>query len=928
MDRLLFMFLGFIATKIVIIRGISLSLHQININTMIVSFQIPYRTVWGESVAVDLTAVTKTGKETNTHLSLSTVDGNLWRGEVPLSASAVKISYQYSIEKDDSVVRREWDMQARTVALPKGSVNRLLCIDHWRECPSNPHRYTSAFTEAFSRRQLMDWPETPWERSLTIWVEAPEVPSDCILAVLGSSPLLGEWQQGREVRLVPVAPNTWAFSLDLDAIDGTLEYKYLVLDADTGSQRGWELHDNRLLAKPAVERKMSVSIEDSPVSLPFAPWRGAGCVIPVFSLRSEHSFGVGDFGDLKRMVNWVAMTGQRVLQLLPVNDTTLSRRWTDSYPYNAISIYALHPLYADLSALPPLEDAAQRTAYRDAQQKLNALPRMDYERVMDTKHNYLRCLFVQEGKKTMATKAYKAFYSANREWLLPYAAFCTLRDLFHTPDFRRWPKYRQYTDKIASMLMKKDTETADEIDFNCYVQYILHEQLTEAQRYARSKGVALKGDIPIGISPTSVEAWKEPHYFNLDGQAGAPPDYFSQNGQNWGFPTYNWEAMLADGCRWWRSRFEKMAEYFDAYRIDHVLGFFRIWEIPQDSVHGLLGHFAPALPMSVDEIEEFGLTWREQVYLQPYITDRIINRLFGDDTATVRHTYLEPMGNGRYALKEEYNTQRKVEAVFSNKNDAHSLSIRDGLYRLISNVLFLRDKHETDKFHPRIVAMHDFLYEDLGDWEKDAFNRIHEHYFHHRHNQFWYEQAMKKMPHLVAATRMLVCAEDLGMIPECVPWVMNELGILSLEIQTMPKKSWVQFANLWENPYRSVATISTHDMPTLRGWWDEQRETVQTYYNQMLYHEGQAPHPLPGAVAEEIVVRHLESPSMLCLLSLQDWLSIDESVRFSDPDAERINVPSNPRHYWCYRMHVTIEQLMANTALNEKIRGLVRSSGR
>ncbi len=893
---------------------------------MNIGFQIPYRTNWGESVRVSLTWVTKTGKESHTELDLSTTDGEVWRGETSVPSSAIAVCYQYSIRNEETTVRSEWNNVPRRLPLTQGN-NRVQTIDRWRDQPAETYLFSSAFTEAFLRHPAQPWPTIEAEKSLTLRVFAPEVPENHTLAILGSQPLLGEWQAGREVRLTPVGISEWAVSLDLSQLSGLLEYKFLTID-NTNGQQTWEVHNNRLLRTPHTERKMNIVLEDEVVRLPLAPWRGAGCVIPVFSLRSEQSFGVGDFGDLLRMVDWAALTGQRALQILPVNDTTLTGKWTDSYPYNSISIFALHPLYADLNALPPLEDAAMRTAYRGIQQKLNELQQLDYEKAMDAKRNYLHRIFRQEWKKVKATKEYKQFYAENEDWLVPYAAFCYLRDKNGTPNFRTWRSLSHFSLPSVRKLMKTGTESADEMDFFCYIQFILHKQLSEVQRHAREKGIALKGDIPIGISPDSVEAWTEPHYFNLNGQAGAPPDYFSTNGQNWGFPTYNWEAMLKDGCQWWRRRFEKMARYFDAYRIDHVLGFFRIWEIPQDSVHGLLGHFAPSLPMTVEEIESYGLPWREQTYTTPYITDRILHRIFEDDTSEVRRLYLEPQENGHYRLRPEFDTQRKVQAHFGDKQNARSVKLRDGLYRLISNVLFLRDEKQPDCFHPRIVAMHDFLYEDLGDWEKDAFNRIHEHYFHQRHNQFWYEQAMLKLPQLVDATRMLVCAEDLGMIPECVPWVMDKLGILTLEIQTMPKKAWQQFANLWENPYRSVATISTHDMPTMRQWWDEMREDAQHYYNDMLYHEGQAPHPMPGALAEEIVSRHLESPSMLCLLSLQDWLAIDEQRRNPYPEAERINVPANPRHYWQWRMHMTIEQLMGDTELNEKICGLVKSYGR
>ena len=283
-------------------------------------------------------------------------------------------------------------------------------------------------------------------------------------------------------------------------------------------------------------------------------------------------------------------------------------------------------------------------------------------------------------------------------------------------------------------------------------------------------------------------------------------------------------------------------------------------------------------------------------------------------------------------MKPEYDTQRKVEAWYkaNAKSDdtAELANLRDGLYALISDVLFVRDRKNKDKFHPRIGVQNDFIYQALWDNDKFVFNRLYNDYFYRRNNQFWYTEAMKKLPKLTQATRMLVCAEDLGMVPDCVPWVMNELRILSLEIQSMPKDPTTRFGKLSHNPYRSVDTISTHDMSTLRQWWDEDEERSQAYFNTTLRRGGEAPRPLPAWLAKDIVSRHLTSPSMLCLISFQDWLSIDEKLRLPDENAERINIPANPRHYWRYRMHLTIEQLLAADELNYEISTLIIQSGR
>ena len=654
----------------------------------------------------------------------------------------------------------------------------------------------------------------------------------------------------------------------------------------------------------------------------------AGTQVPVFSLRTCKSAGIGDFGDLKTMIDFVASTGQKVLQLLPINDTTITHTWTDSYPYSCISVFAIHPQYADLHALPELKDAKARAEAEKTRAELNALDKIDYEKVNDFKINYLRQIFNQEGEKMMKTAEYKAFFQDTELWLVPYAQYSYLRDKNGTADFNQWPDHQVWDEAERKVLADPKTAAYKNVAFFYFVQFVLDRQMQEAHEHAKAKGVILKGDIPIGVNRNGCDVWTEPKYFNLNGQAGAPPDDFSANGQNWGFPTYNWFEMLKDGCQWWNRRFQNMARYFDAYRIDHVLGFFRIWEIPVHSVHGLLGQFAPALAMSREEIESYGLHFQEDRFTRPFITDWVLDRVFHERAGEVKEKYLDRLDDERYQMKPEVDTQRKVEALFADVTNEKELWLRDGLYALISDVLFVRDHTNPGVFHPRISAQLDFIYESLYDNDKAAFNRLYNDYFYRRNNQFWYQEAMKKLPKLVQATRMLVCAEDLGMVPDCVPWVMDELKILSLELQSMPKDPSVKFGHLSRNPYRSVCTISSHDMPTLRMWWDENIQRTQEYYNTMLYRQGSAPHPLPGWLASDIISRHLTSPSMLCILSIQDWLATDEALRLPDADAERINIPANPKHYWRYRMHLNIEDLAADKRFVQSITEMISQSGR
>ncbi len=557
---------------------------------------------------------------------------------------------------------------------------------------------------------------------------------------------------------------------------------------------------------------------------------------------------------------------------------------------------------------------------------MNELVEVDFEAVSEGKWEFYRKAYKEQGKVVFETKGYQQFFRDNSEWLVPYAAFCYLRDTYKTVDFRQWGEYATYDREKIEVLCHKHSKSYDEIAIYYFLQYFLDKQLSEASHYARSKGVVLKGDLAIGISPNSADAWTDPHLFNMDAQTGAPPDDFSFTGQNWGFPTYNWERMRADGFRWWKRRFTKMADYFDAYRIDHLLGFFRIWEIPMDAVQGLLGHFSPALPMSHEELQANGFWLDETRHLQPYIRAYQLHEMFGENTDQIIEQFLINKGNGVFDLKPEFNTQRKIEHYFNETQG--DPDIRDGLYALVADVLFVRDKQEKNKFHPRITAQFTYSYRALSDSDKYTFDRIYDHFYYQRHNYFWSEQALQKLPDLIASTDMLVCAEDLGMIPACVPYVMHQLQMLSLEIQRMPKDATVTFADTRQYPYLSVCTNSTHDMSTLRGWWEEDGAMRQRYFNEVLGQWGEAPFYAEPWICKAIVRNHLWAPSMLTILPLQDWLSMDGELRRINPQEERINVPSNPRHYWRYRMHLTLDQLLQNDAMNDQIRTMIFETGR
>jgi 4-alpha-glucanotransferase len=649
------------------------------------------------------------------------------------------------------------------------------------------------------------------------------------LRIVGSAPELGQWNPAEAPEMLPDGDGHWYCEQAIAPTADKVEYKFCLLTPPLPwhpqATVRWEAGDNHTLIIRDDADAACLTF-DHPVFQEENPlWKCAGLALPVFSIRSRRSFGIGDFSDLLPLIDWAKITGQRLIQLLPINDTTYAHTWHDSYPYNAISVYALHPLYIDLNGMGTLRDPARRALYQQKQQALNALPAVDYEAVDHWKWQFFRELFSEAKDETLFATDYIAFCETHQDWLQPYAAYCCRRDASDTPELY------------------------------CFVQYHAHRQMAFAHDYARRQGIVLKGDIPIGVHADGVDATlTDPGLFNRTVRAGAPPDAFSADGQIWGFPTYRWPAMEAENYRWWKKRFAHIATYFDAYRIDHILGFFRIWQIPAEQNSGLGGYFYPALPLSAAEIAQAGLS-----------LDRIKGLL--------------------------------IEAP-------------------------------AQQYHPHIAAATLPPYQQLDDTEKQRFNHLYDDYFYHRHNTFWKQQALAHLAPLIHATGMLPCGEDLGMIPATVPEVMEQLQILSLEIERMPKSPGREFTDWQQAPYRSVCTTSTHDMPTLRGWWAEDREKTQRYYNGPLNLPGAAPEDCTPALCRRILQRHLHAPSMLAIFPLQDWLSIDELRRAPDADAERINVPAHSRHYWRYRMHLYIEDLLVADDLNEGIRGLIRESGR
>ncbi len=903
---------------------------------MRIHFFIRFHTNPGESLGISGNVCSLGNNDPSKAAPLSYFDNNGWHGTFEVDAAeAVHIKYKYILRINGHADIQEGGND-RVIDISKKGLHTIRVCDIW----NNPAEYENVFYTAPFKNVLLKENITAVKKKSPRFfthifkIKAPLLKKHEAVCIAGSGVALQEWSIV-EPLLLSRDDNWWSIKMDLAGEHLPMEYKYGIYDIKKKSFSGFEKGANRMLYPGTGEEQLTI-LQDGFLQVANNTWRGAGVAIPVFSLRTKNGFGVGEFADIALLADWAAETGLKVIQILPVNDTTATNSWKDSYPYAAISAFALHPIYINLEKVAGKKFADILKPLKKKQKELNDRETLDYEEVMRTKIAVMKVLFAAQKEELFKDEGFRDFFDKSKHWLVPYAAFCYLRDENRTSDSSQWKLYSTYDQASIEKYVSPRSKHYNDIATHYFIQYHLHLQLREASDYAHKKGVILKGDIPIGIYRYSCDAWVNPASYKMSEQAGAPPDAFAVKGQNWGFPTYNWRQMEQEGYLWWRQRFEQMSYYFDAFRIDHILGFFRIWSIPIHAVEGIMGHFEPSIPVYTGEFEERRIWFDLKRYTEPYIDGQFLNDLFGEDLVFVQQEFLDSNGDDRYALKEAFNTQRKVEAWSEQSgNKEKEKRIKTGLYDLISNVILLPapfvkgDVAEQGKwFHFRISMEDTYSYKSL-DWQtKHQLKELYVNYFYERQDDFWKTEALRKLPALKTATDMLVCGEDLGMVPASVPDVMKALNILSLEIQRMPKDSKLDFFHPHQAPYLSVVTPSTHDMSTIRGWWEEDKYVTQHFYNMELGQQGQAPPQCEPWISRIILHQHLYSPAILSIFQLQDLTGVSETLCSTDPRTERINDPANNENYWRYRIPFTLEHLLKEKHFNGELKEYIKASGR
>jgi 4-alpha-glucanotransferase len=905
---------------------------------MKIHFEIEYKTRWGQNLYVTGNCPELGNWEIKKAQRMEYGYHGKWKLPLVLKKPFKDLSYKYFLKDDyGNALFFEYGNE-RKIILENCKQKSLFLIDAWRPQRDDYNAfYSSTFTNNLMRRKYLPKKQGKLKQNSHIFrLYGPRIDPDHVFCILGEHPQLGSWNQNQPILMESSQYPVWEVQINFEYHPQNTAYKFGIYDTKKKKFQVFESGANRFIRHDGSFTDNQLHIQtDNQFNFPDVNWKGSGVSIPVFSLRSKKSAGVGEFADIRILIDWARKTGLKLVQILPINDTIAMHQWSDSYPYAAISVFALHPIYMRIEDMGNLKNEKKMNKYLADARTLNKKPDVDYEAVMMLKSQFFKDLYDQDRNNFLSDKNYLKFFKENADWLVPYAAFSCLRDRYQTPEFGLWPQYSVYRKEEIEKFVAPSTKHYDDIAVHYFIQFHLHHQMNGVAEYARNNNVVLKGDIPIGIYRYSSDAWVNPELYNMDKQAGAPPDAFAITGQNWRFPTYNWERMAKDNYAWWRKRLTNMQKYFDAYRIDHILGFFRIWEIPVTSVEGLMGQFNPAIPITIEEMNHRGLAFNHNRMCRPYIREYMINEIFGEKRDAVKEKYFDQNQSDFYDFKPEYDTQQKIVANFSvtdkinDQVDDTEKQMMRGLFSLVCNVLFLEDSESRTKvYHPRIALHSTYSYRELDDDTKHVLNEVYNHYFFERQEQFWRDQAMEKLPSIVESTNMLVCGEDLGMVPDCVPGVMQELNILSLEIQRMPKQRHLEFSQPSESPYLSVVTTSSHDMSTIRGWWEENREITQHFYNKVLQHSGEAPKFCEPWINREILIQHLFSPAMWAIFPLQDILGMDGDVRRNNPLVEQINVPSNPNHYWRYRMHLNLEDLLEFEAFNEALSELVDMTGR
>lgn len=652
-----------------------------------------------------------------------------------------------------------------------------------------------------------------------------------------------------------------------------------------------------------------------------------GVAIPVGALKTAKSCGTGEFLDLIPFAEFCKKAGIDLIQLLPVNDTG-----TESSPYSALSAFALHPVYIRLDVLP--EAAPFLTEIRDIADRYEYLPRFNYREIRDTKLAFLHLIYNINEKNIVGSPELAAWIAKN-PWIAEYAVFMNLKHRNFESSWKSWDKMRTPSHNEILERWNNPAKKSDHL-FYAWLQMRLDEQFSQAVAACEKNGIALKGDIPIMMNEDSCDAWANPEFFRDDLRAGSPPDGPNPLGQNWGFPIYNWDNLRDNGFSWWKERLRHSAKYYHAYRIDHILGFFRIWSIPYGEFSGYLGWPTPHTPVTQAELAERGFSGdRLRWICEPHVPTRTVETANNGDylgTHGLLGKLMNRIGNEElWLFKPEIHHENDIRSA--DLSDAVKETLvrawRDRMMQVTG-----RDNRGKPIYAPVWEFRNSTAWSTLSEGEKQSLEAL----FREKSAQnelLWKLQAEELLGTLTSSVPMLACAEDLGSIPESVPEVLGALGILGLKVIRWERR-WSEpgqpFRRIEEYPELSVATTSVHDSSTLRGWWEQEngaQDFLGTWNPESRgYPAGTSDRFRAGyspEVADYVLRTLAETSSSILVLPVQDILALSGEYYRHDANAERINIPGSVSAFnWTYRIPDTLENLIKNKQFLSAIQNILK----
>jgi 4-alpha-glucanotransferase len=636
-----------------------------------------------------------------------------------------------------------------------------------------------------------------------------------------------------------------------------------------------------------------------------------GAVVPVGALRGGKTTAVGEFPDLAEFAQLCKKMKVGLIQLLPVNDTGY-----ESSPYFSLTAFALHPLYLRIADLPEAAAFTARAAAID--KEYGGETRFPYLPVLRAKMDLLREIYAAN-KADIAQKAAGAgslaVWIEQNPWVREYAVYRRIKQANGEKSWKEWPEYREVLPETV-MALWEDPEYREEHLFWAWLQEACDAQFSAAARAVAEAGIVLEGDLPILMNDDSCDVWAHSGIFIQELSAGAPPDMYSPDGQNWGFPLYNWEAQETDDYAWWRGRLAVAAKYYQAYRIDHVLGFFRIWSSSRSDYSSALGRFVPYVPVTAGDLKKLGFDKGRIRWLsQPHIpTGELWDALRANWGGPVDEAELSAAANkifsralDRVGGEELWLFKKKIKG--EKDIDALGLhpAVRSYLFSAWHNRLFL--EYEKGKFFPVWYYRDSRAYNSLSPEEKQQMEALLEKR-RVKSEKIWETQGKKLLTVLARSSDMLPCAEDLGAVPDCVPKVLTRLKILGLRVIRW-HRDWDRDGQPYipfdQYPDLSVCTAAVHDSSTIREWWEHEANQEQfagfigvpslpRIYN-------------PGT-AKTILLKAATARSRFRVFQIQDLMHLSPKWYAADPASERINVPgSNNEFNWTYRLPASIGEI-------------------